>query len=733
MNTNLKNLLVSIFFQGCFFQHITAQQIFPPLPIDKRPHVRAEYTKEKIIVDGKDNEAAWKTTSAASNFIVSYPKQGDTATYNTTVRVLYDNTNLYIYADCNFPPGKKAIQVQDMRRDYSFDECELLEVVIDPFKDPRSPVMGFSVTPYGTQMDIMHYTDGTFNYNWNAVWKAASKIQAHSWTTEIALPFSTLRYPKDSTEWSINFIRNIRHLGELNGWSAWPMAFFESRMEYAGIVTNIVPPKENVNIRFEPYALEKFTSANKTKTNTGAEAGGEIKYAVNTNTLFEATVHTDFAQADVDAQVINLTRSSVYFPEKRQFFLENSNLFSVGNNNMVQPFFSRRIGLSDNGSPLTIDGGLRLIHQDAKQAAGILLMKQQGDSTEAKATFGIFRYKRNITQNLQIGGMAVLRKNGDDEHQPSYLNTVGALDVFWQINPALFIKAMGSVSNNSLTKQNGTAAFGEVNYATNSFSFDWLEAEVSKDYQAQTGYVERDNFIHSQPGLSLLIHRNWFPKYISFFNPQLSAHVYQQASGGTFEEANVNVIPFQLIFKNLSQFNFNITTSWQNLQSAFEPVRTINIAAGNYHYTRYELYALTNEAAHYSAEARISRGGYYDGSLNSYAVSLRAEPTPHVSLVIGYTANKFRNTGTSKIYIITHLLAPQLRIAVTPKILLSAFYQYNTDAQNGSLNARFSWEYKPLSFIYLVFNSLDNYYKTPFDIPKKQQSGILKFTYIYQL
>jgi hypothetical protein len=729
----IKFLFLFIIFLARFQQSSLAQQIFLPLPEAQRPHIRAQYTNEKITIDGKDNEPAWQNSAMATNFIISYPKQGNKATYNTEVRILYDKTNIYIFAKCEYPPGKKAIQVQDMRRDFGFTDNELFEILIDPFKDRRLPVMTFCTTPYGTQMDIMHYADGSYDYKWDAVWKAASIIQDHSWTTEIAIPFSSLRYPEKSTEWSINFVRNIRQFGELSGWSAWPMAFNESRMEYAGIVTNIDAPKSDLNIRFEPYTLVNSTANNKEPASYKPKAGGEVKFAVNTNTLLEGTINTDFAQADADVQVINLTRSTVFFPEKRQFFLENSSLFSVGQNSIIQPFFSRRIGLSDAGSPLSIDGGLRLIHQDSKQAIGILMMKQEGDSTETGSIFGVMRYKRNISSRLQLGAMAVMRENLEGNHTPAYLNPVGVVDAFWRGSDALFVRGMGSVSANTLTKQNGTAAFSEVNYSNNTVSFDWFETEVSKGYQAQTGYVERDNFINTQPSLSFNIHKSWFPKSLAFYNPQITADIYHQASTGIFQESNVNLIPFQLIFNNLAQFNFNITSSWEDLVEDFSPVRNINIAAGNYHFNRYELYGLTNQGAHYSAEVRVSTGGYYNGELNSYYLSLRAAPLTRFSLVMSYTRNDFVKTGMIRTNTTTHLLAPQLRMAVNPKILLSAFYQYNTDERNGSLNARFSWEYRPLSFIYLVFNTLDNYYPTPFGIPQKQQNGILKLTYIHQI
>ena len=726
-------VILSAFLTFALYPCAFAQQIFPPLPEAKRPHIRAEFTSEKITIDGKADETVWQKSAVAGLFTVAYPKQGSSATYGTEVRILYDNSNIYLFAKCDFPPGKKDMQVQNMRRDYSFTNNELFEVVIDAFKDPRIPVMAFCVTPYGTQMDIMRYADGTFDYKWDAVWKAASNIQEHSWTTEIAIPFSTFRYPENSTEWSMNFVRNIRQFGELSGWAAWPMAFNESRTEYAGIVTNLTPPAKKVNLRFEPYALNTVSTANNALIKYKPQAGGEIKYAINTNTLLEGTINTDFAQADADVQVNNLTRSSVFFPEKRQFFLENSSLFSVGQNAIIQPFFSRRIGLSGNGAPLLIKGGLRLIHQDSKQSAGVLIMKQDGDSTETGALFGVLRYKRNLSNNFQLGSMAVLRENLARPGQNAYLNPVGVIDAFWRVSQPLFIRGMGSFSGNTSTKQKGSAFFSELNYSNNTFGLDWLETEVSKGYHAQTGYVSRDNFINTQPNLSLTIHKSWFPKSVAFFTPALTADIYHEASSGVLQEANVVATPFALVFNNLSQISFNITFSRECLTDSFSPVRDINIAAGNYNFNRYELYGLTNQGAPFSAEARLSTGGYYNGKLNSYYLSLRAAPDPRFELTITYTRNDFKGIGTTLTSATTHLLAPGLRLAANPKLLLSGFCQYNTEARNTSLNARLSWEYKPLSFIYLVYNSLNNNYHSPFEIPQKQQSGILKITYIYQL
>jgi hypothetical protein len=728
-----KSLCLLVAFITTGLHQLHAQEAFAPLPVANRPHLQATRVTGPINIDGIPDEAAWNNAPAAAHFTTAYPRQGDKATYDTEVRLLYDDKNIYISARCDFPPGKKSLQVQDLRRDFSYSNNELFEILIDPFKDPRMPVMTFCVTPYGTQMDIMHYADFSYDYKWDAVWQAASKIQEHSWTTEVAIPFTSLRYPKNSTEWSINFARNIRFIGETNGWSPWPQAFSETQLAYGGILTNMVPPDANFNLRVEPYALVNARRADSDKPHYKPEFGGEIKYAINSNTLLEGTINTDFAQADVDKQVVNLSRSSVFFPEKRQFFLENSSLFSVGQNSIIQPFFSRRIGLSDNGSPLTINGGLRFIHQDNKQSAGILVMKQNGDTTEKGALFGVFRYKRSVSQRLQLGAMEVLRQNFAGLNQSASVNPVEVVDAFWQVSQPLFIRGMASYSGNSLSGQKGPAAFAEFNYSATHFFIDWFQTAVSKGYQAQTGFTARDNFINTQPTLYIFMHKKWFPKNVQFFSPQFTADIYHEASSGKFQEASVVVMPLQLFFTNQSHLDFSITSSWENLTDNFQPVRNVDIAAANYHFNRYEFYGITNAAAPFSAETRLSTGGYYNGRLNSYYLSLRAAPVPQLSLVMSYTRNDFKNVGINQISTTTHLLAPELRVAANPKILLSAFYQYNTDARNGSLNARFSWEYRPLSFIYLVINSVNNYYKTPFGIPQRQQGGIMKLTYIRQI
>lgn len=742
-NTDMKFiafLSLLCFSPGCFTEVSRAQTIFPPPGNDKKLKLAAFHTDEKIQIDGKLTEKAWSFSGLATHFIIGYPEQGPPASQVTEVRLLYDNTNLYIGAICHYQGRKRSLQVQDMRRDFTITDNEWFNIMIDPFGDPRNPVTAFFVSPFGTQCDALFYNDGTSDFNWDAVWQVKCTIRDSDWIAEIAIPFSSLRYPPGDTSWSVNFCRNIHDKGETSGWSPWPLAFSPNHTEYAGLVTGIHPPRTGTNLRFEPYTLSKTSwndpagnSGRKITRTTKPELGGELKWMVNTNTLAEGTINTDFAQADVDQQVVNLTRSSVFFPEHRQFFKENANLFAVGKDGILQPFFSRQIGLSNEDAPIPIDGGLRVIQQSAREAAGFLLMRQDGDSANQPAWFNLFRYKQNLGKDLQLGGMTVLRYNEASGKGPRSMNTVGVVDGLWKVSQPLLMRGMFSYSGDDNGGDKGKAALGEVTYSGTKVYADLVESYASKGYDAQTGYLARQDFINTLPSIAFFLTDKKLPHNITFFNPQVNASIFHTASTGAFQEATVSLVPIGIIFRDQAQADFTYTKAWENLSASFSPVPTVNMPCGKYAYSRYELYFLSNQGAHYSMEARISTGGYYNGRLNSYYLSLRAAPIPHISLLMNYTRNVFMVMGRSGSTVTTHLIAPQLRLGLNPRILLSAFYQYNTAAGTGAFNGRVSWEYRPLSFVYLVYNSLKDIHTVEGANIPAQRSGILKFSYIRQL
>ncbi len=703
------------------------QAIFPSPSYQHRLTIKAVQATQKITLDGRLNEDDWNRCIAVRHFIQSSPVQGNDATYDTEVKILYDDDNIYIGAVCSNPGN--TIFVQDLRRDFLYGNNELFGVFFDPFQDVQNPVPSFLVTPYGTQRDLLIYDDRIYDLNWDAVWSAESFVTDSSWSTEIAIPWSTLRYPSDSTTWGINFNRNVRSLNEVTGWSPWPYAYSVGRMSYEGLVTNIHAPQANANFRVQPYVLQNASRSAHSSTDLNSEVGGEIKWLINTNTTLEGTYNTDFAQADVDRQVINLKRSSVFFPEKRQFFLENANLFSIGQDELIQPFFSRRIGLDDGGKPLHIDGGVRFIQQTADHAFGAVFIQQSNKETNKSSSFGIIRGQENLGTNARIGSMISFRR--DELENTS--NITASVDGFWHLSEPLFIRPMISSTFTPGSSTKGLAFFNELSYIKNNVTFSWLETFVTQAYEPKTGFLARNNFINTRPLLFFTFLTDWFENETTFFIPSVGADIYHSATTKDWQEINLTVIPFQVLTQHGTTFFVSVLPSWQNLHGNFQPVSNIDIGQGIYKYTRVDANLNTNPSAPYSIIADFNAGKFYNGKLNSYTVSARMVPERHFSFTFGVTHNVFFDFPSSAKTIKNDLVVPEVRISFTPKIQLFGFYQYNTDSNTGGLNVRFSWEYNPLSFVYLVFNGVETIDKKLVVDPLHDQTGIVKISYIRQL
>jgi hypothetical protein len=715
---------LNLFISLTFFSN--AQTIFPPLNKSDKLRIEAVKAIHEIRIDGKLTDEDWSRCIAVKNFVQSQPNQGKPASFDTEVKILYDNKNIYIGAICSNPGNK--IFVQDLRRDFLYSNNELFGVFLDPFQNVQNPVPSFLVTPYGTQRDLLIYDDRIYDLNWDAVWQAKSFITDSLWSTEIAIPWSTLQYPSDSTTWGINFNRNIRSLNEITGWSQWPMAYTVGRMSYAGIVTNLHPPKSRANIRIQPYGLLNATKTNQEKTTIKGEAGGEIKWLINTNTTLEGTVNTDFAQADVDKQVINLKRSSVFFPEKRQFFLENANLFAIGQDGIIQPFFSRRIGLDDNGNPLPINGGLRFIHQTGKRAIGAMFINQSDKDTSTTSWFGVIRGQQNVGTKGRVGALAAYKY---DEITRSS-NLVLSVDGFWHASEPLYIRPMLSATLPTNGVKGGFAFFNELSYVKNKILLNWLETIVTDGYASKTGFLARNNFINSRFESDFTFLTHWFNNRIRYFTPSIIADIFHTASDRELQEINITVTPFKIATLKSTTLSVSFLPSRQKLSYLFQPVPDVSISPGTYNFTQLNFNLSTNLSAPYSFIADATIGKFYSGKLNSYSLSARFVPIAKLSAIITYTYNRFYDFLPDRKVVETHLVAPELRLSINPKMQITGFYQYNTVSNLGGLNMRFAWEYKPLSFVYVVFNNLKTIDRKMTANPVNDQAGVLKISYIKQ-
>ncbi|MEM1042207.1 MAG: DUF5916 domain-containing protein [Bacteroidota bacterium] len=378
---------------------------------DERPTARAVRVADgSIRLDGRLDEPAWASVPVAGRFRQVEPDAGAAAGLATEVRVAFDGRALYLGAVLRDTVGTRDLRVRDLRRDFDYFDNDHFSVVLDPFGDRRNAVV-FEVSPYGALRDLQARDGVDQNLDWDGVWNARTTRTGAGWVAEIEIPWATLRYPgaAGAQAWGLQLSRNLRRSRELHAWSPWPRQFTPYHLAYAGTLTGVEPPPPGRNLRVQPYVLGETDRAGDDPLldDAGAQLGGDLKWAVTPQTVLDLTVNTDFAQADADQQVVNLSRFSVFFPERRAFFLESADVFDVGYS-LFTPFYSRRIGL-DAGRPVGIDGGARLVSSGSWGQAGALGVRQRSAEGIPAAWFGVGRASLNVGAENRVGGMLVTR------------------------------------------------------------------------------------------------------------------------------------------------------------------------------------------------------------------------------------------------------------------------------------------------------------------------------------
>jgi Domain of unknown function (DUF5916) len=685
--------------------HLLAQAKVVPEPTpETRRHLAARRATGKITIDGKLDEADWGSANIARDFVQTRPDYVPSTKYPTEVRILFDADYLYIGGFNRDSAGLSSMRLPDLRRDFEPPESDDFAITLGPLGDHRTAYQ-FHVSPLGSQGDVQAFDGGdAFNFNWDAAWRTRTTRSDSGWVAEIAIPWRSLRYARGLTSWDLNILRNTRRAAQFSAWTPYPRQLTSWRLTYAGLLDSLQPPPPRVNIRLRPYALagaqrDRTPGANNATT---GDIGGEVIWAPTANTLVEATVNTDFAQADVDRQVVNLTRFSVFFPERRQFFLENADLLSAGglgatSRYIVQPFFTRRIGLGSDGALLPIDGGARFAYRAGRTTAGILAMRQRGLGAEEDATFAVARGSQFFGRATRVGATVAVR----DAASAAGDNVVTAVDALARIGEQ--IQFTGTVSTSTRENRTDMASTWQLTRTTPRSTAGLLGAWVTERYDPLTGFVSRPNVILTNPSASVTFQPAWRPRSIVWFKPAIAAYLYHSPQSYALQEGLVQVRG-EVLYRNGAQLIPFVESNLQRPAATVSLFPNVSIAAGSRDFVRYGVEGKSDQSAHVSGTANLSSGTFFDGRLDRAAIGARFAPSPYVAIRADYEVNRLTSIGTRDSSFVTHLLAPELRVFLNPRVQWSAFYQYNTLQQHGALNARFSWEFAPLSFLYVVYN-----------------------------
>lgn len=707
-------------------------------PPEDPPVVTAQKVKGIIKLDGKLSEEDWQRASVTSDFFRMEPRQGGTYLYDTRVKILYDEKNLYVGAFCKDSLGRKGVRVQDLRRDFSWGENDIFLVQLDP-QNLKQYCVSFQTTPYGNQRDLQNFNDENTDNDWNALWSVRTHRTDSGYFAEFAIPFKSIRYEQaqgsEPVTWGITFSRLARRDYEQTVFPAIPQSFSPYRMTYAARLKGLELPEPSANVRVEPYFLYQYDDIEEEGVNSSegdAKLGGDIKWAINPRSVLDFTFNTDFAQADVDRAVNNLERFNIFFPERRQFFLENSGIWAGAGNRSVTPFFSRTIGLqgSFDAEPARINAGARYTMRNENRAIAGLYIHQAETPNSPGASFAVARYLQNYGKENNMGIMVTHRldeSSGELGIRESH-NTTVTLDGLVRPKDELTVTYMLSGSRDNSNDTLGLAGSLFAGYTTNKFYAGWLTNFVSEDYNPDMGFVFQRNVIWHNPGGYFI----WRPKNIPWirrFDPGAFFNYYHDASDpGNFQQANIYLFPIYLILTNGGFLQYAVFPTWQNINFNFTPLG-IPIAQDDYFYTRHQIDFYTDRSAKFSVSGSINWGEFYNGQRTTVEGGLRFAPIPNAALTVDYEFNDLSSLGEANEALETHLTTVGSRFALNPRVQLSVFYQYNSFDEQGRWNVRGSWEYRPLSFIYLVFNDtrIDD-----LENPFQEQQFIGKLTFLKQ-
>jgi hypothetical protein len=736
----MKRFICFAFYLGFSLESISQTAENFPLPANS-PEIFATKTNSKITIDGRLDEPDWQQAIPIEDFFAMEPRQAAPVKHPTSVRILFDDQNLYIGAFCADSLGKKGLRVQDLRRDFIYGENDVFYLQLDPQNLKRFNV-SFQATPYGNQRDLQVFDDSFRDNDWDALWKVRTTILDSGYIVEMAIPFKSIRYSKpenesDSISWGITLARLARRDYEQTVFPAIPQAFSPYRMTYAAQLKGLDLPPPSVNFRIQPYGLaqtsQSTNSLGETTSKTEWKAGGEIKWAITPSAVLDLTFNTDFAQADVDRAVNNLTRFNVFFPERRQFFLENSGIYSGADSPGLKPFFSRTIGLANsqfNSDPIPIDAGARFTDRNQKRTLAGLYVHQQGTDFQAPVSFSLLRYLKNYGKQNNIGVMLTQR---NDENQPekgfeSQSNTTLTLDGLIRPNDTWTITYLASASRQNSNDSIGFAGSFYAGWFPNNWYAGWVTRLVDEKYLPGMGFVFANNTMYSNPGGYYIWRpeKGWLSKHIRRWDPGLFVNWYQTTTTLQTQELSVDIFPIYIITRSNGLITYTVSPTIQNYDFAF-PILGQTIIPGRYDFTRHALRYRLDQSKKVSLDARFTFGGYFNGKLNTLSLSSRIAPIPHIAAELGYEHNSFTGFGAELTDFTTDLFTAGIRLAANPRIQLSGFYQYNTFDKQARINLRGSWEFAPLSFLYLVYNE-SNFQNTPI----QNQSGIAKVSYLKQ-
>jgi hypothetical protein len=698
----------------------------PPAPVapatitrddDGRATVRAVRLMQPMRVDGALDEAIYRDVPPMSDFIQVDPSPGAAATEKTDVWVSFDSTTIYVSARA-WDTQMDRLVATEMRRDSNvlFQGNDVISIAFDPFYDRRNGLL-FTVNPIGGRSDTQVTGERQFSQDWNPVWAVKTGRFEGGWTAEMAIPFKSMRYGAGTAQvWGFNVMRIKRSKNEISLLTKVPPGRGQAAIvqtAFAASLVGLETPRSGRNLDIKPYAISSLTtdrvSTPRLANDPKGEVGLDLKYGLTQGLTADLTVNTDFAQVEADEQQVNLTRFSLFFPEKREFFLENQGTFAFGgvqlagnnnnNNATTAPilFYSRRIGLNQ-GREVPLELGGRISGRAGRYSMGVL-NTQTGDdpTTGSPATnFSVVRLRRDVLRRSSVGLIATGRsvaQNGVGR------NLAYGLDGTFAFFDNLSMNAYWAKTETDGLRGKDTSYRGQLDYNGDRYGLQIEHIGVGDNFNPEVGFLRRDNMYRS----SYQARFSPRPKNIKAvrkFRYQTGLSYLENGSG--ILETRERDAEFAIEFQNGDQFSVQYNNLYEYLPLPFRITNSVTIPVGGYRFQNGVVGFNLGRQRTISANASLEHGTFYNGHRTTFSVSQgRVSVTNAIAVEPTYSLNK---VDLIQGRFTTHLAGSRVTYTLTPLMFTSALLQYNSGTSSVSVNARLRWEYRPGSELFVVYN-----------------------------
>ncbi len=714
--------LKSYLFLILCFMFLIPDYVFPEIQNIKNKENKNYTIKASRItvspkIDGHLDDPCWNFPVTAADFRQREPEENAPATEKTEIRIAYDDRNLYFAIRC-YDSAPEKIIANEMRRDNDPSNNDYVEILLDTYNDNRNAFY-FATTPTGLLVDGLIRNEGdNINLDWNGIWDCSAATDDKGWTAEIYIPLRMLRFNKSHEQtWGINIGRHIPRKREETFWKPvkreWGISG-KYKVSKFGDLNGLTDLKQGGRFEFKPYvytgAEKEYESGNK-DFDSLIKGGVDLKMRISSNIIADLTYNTDFAQVESDQEVVNLTRFDLFFPEKREFFLEGMNIFHFGerpntfggDQGASRLFFSRNIGLSDDGEPLPIVGGIKSTGKVGETNYGLLNVLTDASSyyndddeyvSIDKTNYSVFRLNHNILNNSSIGAIALNKQPVDGKEYNRAFGIDGKFNIYKELK---FTGYLAKTSTPGINNRDWSGA-ADLYLNSDKWGFVLKYHDVGENFDPQIGFFPRTdikrtsfNFFYSPRPDILKLRQSWFFTDSNINYDHNNIMLDRQVFFGNFN-----------LFKNGSTLFYGFISNYEYVDEEFE-IGDATVKADEYDSFSFISDIATDGSKPLSLNLNSFLGGFYDGNIKSFNLSGNYKPSSKLTFNISYSLNKI-NLPVENGKFDTNVISSRTVYTFTPKLFAKAYIQYNDNDEEASVNGLFSYIYKPGTTVFLVYN-----------------------------